>query len=325
MRTQETAGAITPWPVGLFGSAMGLAGLSLAWRLAAQAALAPRWMGDALAVVAWAVFFLQSAVQLRRARYARETWLAELRHPATQPFAGTFWISVLLLPMLLPEAVASLARGMWLAGVAGMTVFAWWSLSRWLSGGQEEAHVSPAWLIPVVGLLDIPLAYPALGGSSLREAMVFATAAGLVLGLPLLALVFARLMLRPPSPQPALLILLAPFSVGFSAWVAVTGTVDTFARALFYLAVFLLAVLLPRVYAMVRERPFEFSWWALSFPLAATAVAAQRYAAAWPSTPGRIAAFSLLALSTLAIGALLGLSLRTIVRSRALRAVPAPP
>lgn len=322
MLTRETAGAMTPWPVGLFGSVMGLAGLSLAWRLAAQAAMAPRWVSEVFAVSAWTVFFLQSAAQLRRARHAREAWLAELRHPATQPFAGTFWISVLLLPMLLPETMAALARGMWLAGVAGMAAFAWWSLARWLSGGHEEAHVGPAWLIPVVGLLDIPLAFPALGDSGLREAMVFATAAGLVLGLPLLALVFARLILRPSSPQPALLILLAPFSVGFSACVAVTGTVDAFARSLFYLALFLLVVLLPRVYAMVRERSFEFSWWALSFPLAATAAAAQRYAAAWPSAPGRAAAFALLALSTLAIVALLGLSLRSLSRNRTMRAVP---
>lgn len=323
MRTQETAGVVTPWPVGLFGSVMGLAGLSLAWRLAAQAATAPRWVSEALAVSAWAVFVLQSAAQLQRARHARETWLAELRHPATQPFAGTFWISVLLLPMLLPETMRFLARGMWLAGVVGMAAFAGWSLARWLSGGHEEAHVGPAWLIPVVGLLDIPLAFPALDDGCLREAMVFATAAGLVLGLPLLALVFARLILRPSSPQPALLILLAPFSVGFSACVAVTGAVDTFARSLFYLAVFMLTVLLPRVYAMVRERPFEFSWWALSFPLAATAAAAQRYAAAWPSLPGRIVALALLALSTLVIGALLGLSLRALARNRAMRAVPA--
>lgn len=319
MRTRGTAGAPTPWPVGLFGAAMGLAGLSLAWRLAAQAA-APRWIGEALGVLAWLAFALQFVAQLRRARYGRDAWLAELRHPATQPLAGTFWICVLLLPMLLPASMFAVARGLWLAGVAGMTAFAWWSLSRWLSGGHDEAHVGPAWLVPVVGMLDIPMAFPALGAEAWRESMVFATAAGLVLGLPLLALVFARLILRPPSPQPALLILLAPFAVGFSAYVAVTGAVDAFARALFYLAVFLLAVLLPRVHAMVRNGAFEFSWWALSFPLAATAAAAQRYAAAWPTMAGAILAGALLALATAAIGALLGFSLRALVGRR----VPAP-
>lgn len=323
MRTQQTAGAVAPWPVGLFGAVMGLAGLSLAWRLAAAQAAAPRWIGDALGALAWVAFLLQLAAQLRRAHYARAAWLAELNHPATQPFAGTFWISVLLLPMLLPAALAPFARSMWLAGVAGMAGFAWWSLSRWLSGGHEEAQIGPAWLIPVVGLLDIPLAFPMLGFDGLREAMVFATAAGLVLALPLLALVFARLALRPASAQPALLILLAPFAVGFSAYVAVAGTVDAFARSLFYLAVFLLAALLPRVHAMVRGGPFEFSWWALSFPLAATAAAAQRYAAAWPSVVGRSLACALLVLATVAIGSLLGLSLRAFARNRVLSPAPA--
>lgn len=317
MKTQDAAGTVTPWPVGLFGAVMGLAGLSMAWRLAARAG-APAWVGDALAAMAWIAFFLQLGAQFRRARYAREAWWSELRHPATQPFGGTFWISVLLLPMLLPAAVAPFARGMWMVGVAGMAAFAWWSLARWFSGGYEEQQVGPAWLIPVVGLLDIPLAFPMLGAEGLRETMIFATAAGLVLGLPLLALVFARVMLRPPSPQPALLILLAPLAVGFSAYVAVTGAVDAFARSLLYLAVFLLAALLPRVHAMVSTRPFEFSWWALSFPLAATAAAAQRYAAAWPSAVGKALACALLALATLAIGALLGLSVRALVRNRAL-------
>lgn len=303
----KTSIPATPWPVGLFASVMGLAGLSIAWRLAARDA-APAWIGDALAVLAWLTFVLLSGVQLRRVWSDRAAWLAELRQPATAPFLGTFWISLLLLPMLLPVGLP--ARAMWLAGVAGMLVCAWRNFLQWTAGALDEAQVSAAWLIPVVGLLDIPLAFPTLGLPALNELALFALAAGFVLAIPVFALVFGRLVSRAPAAQPTLLILLAPFAVGFSAYVAMAGAVDAPARALFYLDLFLLAVLLPRTWAMLRGQPFRLNWWALSFPLAASAVAAQRYALAMPTLFGRVVALLLLALATVVIGALIWRSLR---------------
>lgn len=323
MEVQDSSpagGLVTPWPVSLFASVMGLAGLSVAWRLAAKTG-APVWIGDALAMLAWSTFAVLVGVQLRRAWSDRQAWLAELRQPATAPFLGTFWISLLLLPLLLPAGMP--ARAMWLAGVAGMLVCAWRNFLQWTAGSLEEAQISAAWLIPVVGLLDIPLAFPVLGPRVLGEVMLFAMAAGFVLAIPVFALVFGRLVSRPSAAQPTLLILLAPFAVGFSAYVAMSGTVDALARALFYLDLFLLAVLLPRVYRMLRGQPFRLNWWALSFPLAASAVAAQRYALALPAAGSRAIALALLALATAAIGALAWRSLRGLVRGEAMLPVAA--
>ncbi|MGO4701468.1 C4-dicarboxylate ABC transporter [Dyella sp. 2RAB6] len=311
----KDAGTAVPWPVGLFASVMGLAGLSVAWRLAARAGAAG-WIGDGIAVLAWLVFLLLVGVQLQRAWRDGKAWRAELRHPATAPFLGTFWISLLLLPMLLPVGMP--ARAMWLAGCAGMLVCAWRNFLQWTAGTLEEGQVSAAWLIPVVGLLDIPLAFPLLGPPVLGEVMLFALAAGFVLAIPVFSLVFGRLVSRAPVAQPTLLILLAPFAVGFSAYVAMAGAVDALARSLFYLDLFLLAVLLPRVYSMLRGQPFRLSWWALSFPLAASAVAAQRYALAVPTMFSRAIAVALLALATVAIGALAWRSLRGLVRGEML-------
>ncbi|WP_346948576.1 C4-dicarboxylate ABC transporter [Dyella sp.] len=316
----KQATAAVPWPVSLFASVMGLAGLSAAWRLAAGYG-APGWIGDGLAVLAWLTFLFLAGVQLRRVWSDGKTWLAELRQPATAPFLGTFWISLLLLPMLAPPGWQ--ARAMWLLGAAGMVVCAWRNFLQWTAGALDEGQVSAAWLIPVVGLLDVPLAFPALGWPALREWMLFALAAGFVLAIPVFALVFGRLVSRAPVAQPTLLILLAPFAVGFSAYVAMAGEVDALARSLFYLDLFLLAVLLPRVYSMLRGQPFRLNWWALSFPLAASAVAAQRYALAMPGWFGRSVAVALLALATLAIGALAWRSLRGLARGDAMVPVPA--
>lgn len=318
-------GAAAPWPMALFASVMGMAGLAIAWRLAAQAT-ALAWIGDTFAVLAWGLFVLLCIVQWRRLRRGRAAWLAEVRQPAGAPFAGTFWISLLLLPMLLPAQAVLAARVLWLAGAAGIVLFAWRICRGWLVDRQVMRHVSAAWLIPAVGLLDVPLAFPMLGWPALREAMEFALAGGWLLAGMLFVLACARLLFYPawpPALRPSLLILSAPFAVGFSAHVALAGEVDAFARALFHLDVLLLALLLPRTVAWLRGQPFLLSWWALGFPLAASAVAAQRYAMAVPVVWARPLALALLLIATGAMAALTWRSLHGLLRGETMLPAPA--
>ncbi|MDA6076024.1 hypothetical protein O0544_01560 [Edwardsiella anguillarum] len=86
----------------------------------------------------------------------------------------------------------------------------------------------------------------------------------------------------PVALQPSLLILLAPFSVGFSSYVTTLGQVDAFADALYMLTLFLLCVLIGRVQNLPRTCPFRLSWWSVGFPLASSAGSALRYAAHHP-------------------------------------------
>jgi tellurite resistance protein len=69
-------------------------------------------------------------------------------------------------------------------------------------------------------------------------------------------------------------------------------------------------VLLGRLTELAQCCPFRVSWWAVSFPLAACAVAAIRFAAATPGWQYEVIAWLLLALAT---GAILGLVLRTLL------------
>lgn len=314
---RPSGAAVAAWPVSLFGAVMGLSGLALAWRLAARHEGALGWIGDAFAILAWLVFGLLVALQARRALREPNVWMAELRHPVTGSFLGTFWISLLLLPMLLPSPWLLMARALWVTGAFGMTAFAWFSVQRWIGMRQEPVYVTPTWIIPVVGLLDIPLAYPLLGVPAWHEPMLFALAVGLFFAVPLFVMVFSRLVFQESLPlalQPTLLILVAPFAVGFSAYVAVMGKVDAFARALFYLTLFVMAVVLGRLQIIVRKQSFQLSWWAVSFPLAASAGAALRFADATPSTLSRVLAMGLLAFATVVILALLLRTLKGVVR-----------
>lgn len=193
-----------------------------------------------------------------------------------------------------------------------MLVFAWVIVNRWMSSRQQVEHATPAWVVPVVGLLDVPLAVPSLGLLEVHGLMVFALAVGLFFAIPLFTLIFSRLIFEPPLPdalRPTLLILTAPFAVGSSAYATTAGQADLFASALYMLSLFVLAVLLPQLANLTHCCPFRVTWWAVSFPLAAAAVAALRYANANPSFIADGTAVALLGFATLTIA---GLTIRTL-------------
>ncbi|MGU3665584.1 SLAC1 anion channel family protein [Methylobacterium sp. A49B] len=291
-------------PVGLFAAVMGLTGLSVAWTLAQTRYGAPAWIGPVVGLTASAAFVLIAAGYAVKIAIAPRAVRAEFQHPIAGNLFGTPLISLLLLPIPLARVNLTLAQAVWVVGAVGMSVFAWLIVTRWLSDRQQVAHATPAWIVPVVGLLDVPLALPSLGLPPMHGVMMFGLAVGLFFALPLFTLILSRLLFEAPMPtglQPSLLILVAPFAVGFSAYVATTGAIDTFAEALFAVALFLLAVLLPKLARLGWACPFRVSWWGVSFPLAAASVAALRVANAMPGLLADAAALALLGLATLVI------------------------
>ena len=179
-------------------------------------------------------------------------------------------------------------------------------------------QATPAWIVPVVGLLDVPLAMPALDlPPGFQVVRLLGLAIGLFFAVPLFTLILARLIFQPPLPpalQPTLLILMAPFSVGVSSYVVTIGRMDTFAPALFLLSLFMLAVLGGRLRDLARCCPFRVGWWAVSFPLASVAIAAFRMAEAAPSPLADAVAIGLLVLASGVIAWLAGRTLHGIVR-----------
>jgi tellurite resistance protein len=304
-------------PVGLFGSVMGLTGLSVAWRLAADRHGWGGVVADVLGASAVLTFIALGLGYIIKMAKCPQAVRAEMQHPSVGTLFGTILISLLLLPVLLVPISRSLAIAMRLVGAAGMIAFALAMVDRWLSSPQSRANVSPTWAVPVVGLLDVPLAVPALGMPSLHGTMVAALAIGLFFAVPLFTLIFTRLLFEAPLPaalEPTLLILVAPFAVGCSAYLAAGGAADMFAQSLLALAVFTLLVFGGRLRHLWQCCPFRFSWWAVSFPLAATSIAAFRVGGAHPTWHMEWLALVLLAVTTLVIAALVWRTLAGLAR-----------
>jgi tellurite resistance protein len=305
-------------PIALFGSIMGLTGLSSAWHLAHARFGAPAWIYQvigAIAVVAFIALLCAYGVKLF---FSTDAVRTEFNHPIASNLFGTLIISALLVPLVIAPVVLWLAQAIWAIGVVAMILFAWRMVDRWISNLQAPEHATPAWIVPVVGLLDVPLAMPVLElPPELQVLRLVGLAIGLFFSVPLFTLIFARLMFQPrmpPALQPTLLILLAPFSVGVSTYVVTVGRIDTFAEALYLLALFMLAVLVGQLRSLLRCCPFRVGWWAVSFPLASMAIAGMHMVEAFQSPVADAVAWALLAFATIVIAWLAWRTLSGVAR-----------
>jgi len=309
---RAVAGRLAYLPVSLFGAVMGLSGLALAWRLAASEFGLPGWIGEALGLVAAGVFVLLTLCYGVKCIESPAAVRAEFAHPVAVNFFATPIIALLLLPAVVAPYSATLTIVLWVIGTVSMLGFAWLVVSRWMSVRQQVVHATPAWMIPVVGTLNISVVGVTLDVPGARSVSAFGLAVGLFFAIPLFTLILSRLIFEQPMLQaqrPSLLILVATFAVGFSAYLSVVGRVDLFASSLFYLSVFMFTVLVPKLVFLRIASPFHTSWWAVSFPLAAMSNAALKFNLHQPSSPAQAFALAVLAFTTLVI---LSLSVRTI-------------
>ena len=112
-------------PVGLFGSVMGVTGLSVAWRLAHVRYGAPEEIALAIAAVALVTFVLTVAGYSIKLATAFRAVRQEFRHPIAGNLFGTVLISILQPPIVLAPLALPVAQIMWIVGAAGMFFFAW--------------------------------------------------------------------------------------------------------------------------------------------------------------------------------------------------------
>lgn len=307
-------------PINLFASVMGLAGLSLAWRLAHSAFGSDAMIGDAIGLLAVVAFMLIGLSYLAKWIKYPEAVASEFIHPISGNFFGTFNIALLMLSAVLSPFNTALGQIVWIVGTMTTLVLGYIVMSRLLSIKQDPTHAAPVWLIPGVAALDVTVAGGSMPFTWAPEINLFATAVGTMLALAFFTLIMSRLIHHDPLPvplRPSLLILTAPFEVGFLAYTNLVGHVDMFAALLFYFGLALFVVLFFKVFR--RSTTFGLSWWAASFPMAALGNAALKYALAKGSWPTMLIAALVLALISVAIGAILLRTLHHLLTGRLFR------
>lgn len=266
---------LSHFPVTFFATVMGFAGLSLAWLRASTVLGAPQVVGEVLFWVAIATYGVVLAAYLAKAVLHPAAVRHELHHPVRLAFVPTSTIALLLLATAGQDVAPGLAAVLWWVGMIGQLLLALYVLSAWISRptfGMQ--HVTPAWFIPVVGMVAVPLAGVAFGPI---EVSWFFFSVGLVLWGALLPMVLTRLFIHgqpvPAQLLPTVAVLIAPPAVTFLAYLRLgTGGLDTASRVLYYAAAFF-ALLFVAQLGRLRRLPFFLSWWAYAFPLAGLSVA----------------------------------------------------
>lgn len=262
------------FPISFFAVIMGTAGLAIAWKKAHHVLGVPAEIGLALQ---WWALGLFAVLALGYLSKIVKHWGAvkhEFAHPIRLNFFPAFSISLLLLAVAFTDTQPSLAMAFWSLGAALHLGFTLTVMSSWIHHTHYDIkHANPAWFIPVVGNIIVPIAGVSFAPP---EVSWFFFSIGLVFWLVLMTIVMYRLFFHEPLPErltPTLFILIAPPAVGFIAWVKLNGgEIDSFARILYHAALFLTLLLASNALRFFRVR-FFLSAWAYSFPLAAITIA----------------------------------------------------
>lgn len=252
----------------LLPSVMGLLGLSIVYfkvqhMFHLQAPIG-QWILYITSGYFAAMIFLQG---LRLMRYPQEV-ARDFAHPVRVNFFPALSICFLLMSIAWFEAGQfAAARIFWFIGAPMHLAFLLVILYGWFHKELDLKSFNPAWFIPVVG----PLLVPVAGVEFVHpEISWFFFSIGIVYWIVLLAILVNRVFFHHPmAPKllPTLFILIAPPAVGFIAYMKLTaGPLDNFGRILFYFGVFNVLMLITML-GKLRKVPFFLSWWGYTFPL----------------------------------------------------------
>jgi len=260
-------------PVSFFSTVMGLSGMAIALQRAGDLWDFSPVLGNFVALLSLCAFVVLGLFYgVKVVRYP-ELVIGELSDPVKMSFGATITVSLVLLSITTMQLAPTLSKALWVTGASLHLVYTLYALNTWIHKTDFEIkHISPAWFIPVVGNILVPVAGVTYASP---EISWFFFSIGLLFWLVLFTIIIYRMIFHHPLPDkllPTLFILIAPPAVGFISYVKLSGGLDGFGRVLYFSALFLTLLLFMQLPRFMRL-PFYLSWWAYSFPLAAMTVA----------------------------------------------------
>ena len=219
--------------------------------------------------------------------------IADLKHPILSNFYPTVSVAMLVIATGFIIIIHNMpyAEIFWITGA--LLTFAFGIYIPYISFMSENIkleHINPAWFIPPVGLIVIPIAgakiavnHLGIYGEFLNIINFISWGSGFFLYLALLAVIIYRLILHTPMPGaliPTIWINLGPIGAGTISLlgIATTFTFLTDKSAIYFLGFIfwgfgiwwvLVAIFLTLHYIKKLNLKYEMSWWAFIFPLGA--------------------------------------------------------
>lgn len=264
-------------PASFFGMVLGLSGLGACWRLAAQVWRLPGAIGEAIIILAVAVWAILVLLYAMKWALARDDVLKEAAHPVQCCFIGLVGVATMLAALGLLPYAGPAAIVLFTAGSLYTLVFAIWRMGGLWQGDRPDTTNTPVLYLPAVAGSFVTTA--GLGAIGHAEWGQYFFGAGLFTWLGIESVLLHRFFNAaplPPAMRPTLGIQLAPAPVGAVAYLSITqGPPDVFAHALIGYGI-LQALILLRLSRWIAEEGFTPGYWAFTFGATALAAAPLR-------------------------------------------------
>ncbi len=259
------------FPIMMYAIVMGLGGLTITYQKAHLWLGFPSILGQVLMGITTIAFFLISVLYMMKYFKYKHEVIAEFNHPIRINFFAAISISMLMLAIIFKEEFVAISALFWYIGVLLHFALTMYTIAFWINKNQVLDHSNPAWFIPIVGNVLVPV-----GGVGFANAGVlnYFFSVGMFFWIVLFALILNRIIFHHQLAtkfMPTLFILIAPPAVGFIAYVKLYGHIDTFALMLFNMGLFF-TFLVAFMYKNFIKIKFFISWWAFVFPVAAMAI-----------------------------------------------------
>ncbi len=260
------------FPVAAFASIMGLAGITVSFNKFYHLQWLPHWPFLLMTVITFIVFIVVSFMySLKAYRYYSEV-NTDFTHRIRINFFSAMTISFLLLSIVFQGIWPFVSLPLWWIGFIGHTYIMLHTIKFWIQHNFEIKFFNPAWFIPVVGNMLIPVI--GVDYISLELSLAY-FAIGFLFWIILLTIFLNRVIFHDQMPKkfmPTFFILLAPPAIGFVAYIKITQSLDTFAYIMLFLSYFF-AILLFMLRNSFKGLKFFISWWAFLFPIASVTLA----------------------------------------------------
>jgi len=261
------------FPIMMYAIVMGISGLTIAYQKAVEFLGFPHIIGNTLMYVALGLFAIISLIYIIKLFTYPKAVANEWKHPVRINFFSAISISMLMLAIITTKSFPMLHKIFWYGGTLMHFYMTLYTISFWINKNQEINHSNPAWFIPIVGNVLVPV-----GGIGLasKSVLMYFFAVGTFFWIILLAIILNRIIFHHQMAQkfmPTLFILIAPPAVAFIAYFKLTHQIDFFAQFLYALAIFF-TFMVAFMFKQFLGLKYFISWWAFIFPLAAMSIAA---------------------------------------------------
>jgi tellurite resistance protein len=288
------------FPITLYAALMGMTGFTIAYQKAVHFFHLPAsGFFFLLGVVSFFFLSVTAAYVLKAWRYP-DMVSVEFDHPVKINFFAAFPIVLLLLGIAFYAAFPPVGIVLWYAGTAIMAVVTLYVLRMWVHKHFDLTAINPAWFIPIVGNLLIPVA----GVEFLpKEVSLYFFSIGIFFWILLSSIVLQRLIVNPLLPSkfiPMLFIFIAPPAVAFISYIRLAASFDVFAGILLSLGLFF-GLMIFFMWKSFLKGGFSVSRWAFTFPLAALSISFQLAYALTGSVIYAVIGLAVLAIAGIAV------------------------